>query len=340
MSEMKKSTSVKRTITVLGAGILGLWQAHALARAGHRVRLIEASAEPFARAASLYGGVMLAPEREAETAPPILRTLGHEGVAAWRALYPGLIVNGSLVVAQARDASELDRFARLTQGHERLDAERLQKLEPELAGRFPSALLFPEEAHMPAPAALAFMLGEVRATGVEVVLGADSAAAASGIVIDCRGLAARGELPDLRGVRGERLVVHSSEIALQRPVQLLHPRQPIYVVPWGDGRFMIGATVLESEDGGPVTVRSALELLGAAYAVHPAFGEAQILDLGAGVRPAFPDNVPRAIVREGGRRIFVNGAYRHGFLLAPVLAAAVRDYLETGRVPSPLLVVE
>lgn len=340
MSEMKKSTSVKRTVTVLGAGIFGLWQAHALARAGHRVRLIEASAEPFARAASLYGGVMLAPEREAETAPPILRTLGHEGVAAWRALYPGLIVNGSLVVAHARDASELDRFARLTQGHERLDAERLQKLEPELAGRFPSALLFPEEAHMPAPAALAFMLGEVSAAGVEVVLGADRAGGASGIVIDCRGLAARGELPNLRGVRGERLVVHSSEIALQRPVQLLHPRQPIYVVPWGDGRFMIGATVLESEDGGPVTVRSALELLGAAYAVHPAFGEAQILDFGAGVRPAFPDNVPRAIVREGGRRIFVNGAYRHGFLLAPVLAAAVRDYLEAGRVPSPLLIVE
>jgi glycine oxidase len=87
-------------------------------------------------------------------------------------------------------------------------------------------------------------------------------------------------------------------------------------------------------------VRSALELLGAAYAVHPAFGEAQIVDLGAGVRPAFPDNVPRAIVREDGRRIFVNGAYRHGFLLAPVMAAAVGDYLATGRVRAPILVVE
>ena len=62
-----------RTITVLGAGSFGLWQAYALARAGHRVRLLEASAEPFARAASLYGGVMLAPEREGETAPPPLR---------------------------------------------------------------------------------------------------------------------------------------------------------------------------------------------------------------------------------------------------------------------------
>jgi glycine oxidase len=111
-------------------------------------------------------------------------------------------------------------------------------------------------------------------------------------------------------------------------------------VPWGDGRFMIGATVIETEDNGLVTVRSALELLGAAYAVHPAFGEAQIVDLGAGVRPAFPDNVPRAIVRDGARRIFVNGAYRHGFLLAPVMAAAVSEYLATGRVRAPIMVVE
>ncbi|MCV4600636.1 FAD-dependent oxidoreductase, partial [Escherichia coli] len=84
--------------------------------------------------------------------------------------------------------------------------------------------------------------------------------------------------------------------------------------------FMVGATVIESEDAGPVSVRSALELLGGAYAIHPAFAEAEILDLGAGVRPAFPDNIPRAIVTDGGRYIHVNGAFRHGFLLAPVLA--------------------
>jgi glycine oxidase len=329
-----------RTITVLGAGILGLWQAQTLARAGHRVRLIEKSAQPFERAASRYAAVMLAPDREAEAGPRILRELGREGVAAWRALCPGLAANGSLVVAGARDASELDRFARMTQGHERIDAKHLQKLEPELAGRFPAALFFAEEAHMAAPAALDFMLGEVRRAGVEVSFGTDGPPAASDIIVDCRGLAARDELKDLRGVRGERAIVRSAEIALTRPVQLLHPRHPIYIVPWGEGRYMIGATVIETEDDGPMTVRSALELLGAAYAVHPAFAEAQILDLGAGVRPSFPDNMPRAIVREGGRRIFVNGAYRHGFLLGPVLAAAVRDYLETGTVCSPLFIVE
>jgi glycine oxidase len=96
--------------------------------------------------------------------------------------------------------------------------------------------------------------------------------------------------------------------------------------------------VIESDDDGPATVRSALELLGSAYALHPAFGEAQILDLGAGVRPAFADNVPKIVVR--GRTIHVNGLYRHGFLLAPVLAELVADYLATGAVDDRVFKME
>jgi glycine oxidase len=319
-----------RSITVLGAGILGLWQALTLARAGHRVRLIEISAEPFADSASLYGGVMLAPEREAETAPAMLRQLGREGVALWRNFYPELRSNGSIVVAAARDRGELERFARRTQGHRLVDGADLGALEPDLEGRFTSALYFPEEAHMPAPAALAFMLAEVQRAGVEIVLGDAPPEQDGETIVDCRGLAARDMLPDLRGVRGERALIRTREVTLQRPVQLLHPRLPLYVVPWDDGLYMIGATLVETEDAGPVSVRSALELLGGAYAVHPAFAEAEVVDLGAGVRPAFPDNVPRAVVREGGRRILVNGAYRHGFLLGPVLARTVADYIERG----------
>ncbi len=91
---------------------------------------------------------------------------------------------------------------------------------------------------------------------------------------------------------------------------------------------MVGATVIESEDESPLTVRSALELLSLAYALHPAFGEAEIVTAGAGVRPSWPDNYPK-IVPAGGV-IHVNGSYRHGFLLAPVLAQMVVDYVARG----------
>ena len=111
-------------------------------------------------------------------------------------------------------------------------------------------------------------------------------------------------------------------------MRLIHPRWPLYIVPRPEGRFLIGATTIESEDTGGVTVRSALELLTAAYAVHPAFGEARIVELGAGLRPAFPDHAPR--IRIDGRHIAVNGLYRHGFLLAPALAELTVGYLRDG----------
>jgi glycine oxidase len=328
-------------ITVVGAGITGLWQALTLARRGHRVRLIEASAAPFAAAASSYAGAMLGPFCETEVYAPVVTALGLESMRLWRDTFPGTVLNGTLVVAAARDAREVEHFARLTEGHDRLDGEAIARLESDLAGRFGAGLLYAQEGHLDPIAAMHFLLEEGRRAGVEVTFGTpwpDDATESAGTIIDCRGLGARAELPGLRGLRGERIIVRTREISLSRPVRLLHPRHPVYVVPWADGRFMIGATLLESEDAGPITVRAALELLGAAYALHPAFAEAEILEAGAGVRPAFPDNVPRIVVR--GRTLHVNGLYRHGFLMAPALAARVAEHLETGAVDERVCTVE
>lgn len=320
------------TITVAGAGVLGLWQALTLARAGHKVRLLEASATFGSHAASRWGGVMLAPDCETETAPSIVSQEGHRGLDLWRAAYPGVIKAGTLVVALPRDRAELQRFAGLTHHHQWIDGDRLAELEPSLAGRFDQGLYFLDEAHMAAEKALAFLLAEVNRMGVEVLFGTpwDGALPSAGRVIDCRGYDARHDLSDLRGVRGERVRVHAPGVDLSRPVRLLHPRHPMYVVPQGDDAFVIGATIIERDDNGPATVRSVLELLGSAYALTPTFGEASILDMGAGVRPAFPDNIPLIRSENNGRLLRVNGAHRHGFLLAPVLAESVAKFLASG----------
>ncbi len=317
------------SVTVVGAGITGLWAALTLARRGHAVHLLEASPEPFSAAASRWAGAMLAPYCEEEGAEPIVRELGLAAMRLWLDACPWVKKAGTLVVAAARDQSELKRFQRMTRGYEICDADRIGTLEPDLAGRFQTGLFFAEEAHMAPRVAMAFLLEAVRAAGVDVCFGASSDGRETGLVVDARGLGARQDLPTLRGVRGERLLVHSRDIALARPVRLLHPRHPLYVVPWGGGISMIGATVIESEDPSPMTVRSALELLGLAYALHPAFGEAEIVELGAGLRPSFPDNIPKVMVR--GDRLMVNGLYRHGFLLAPMLGQIAADYLETGK---------
>jgi glycine oxidase len=122
-------------------------------------------------------------------------------------------------------------------------------------------------------------------------------------------------------------------------VRLIHPRWPLYVIPREDNLFMLGATSIEAEDTG-VSVRSALELLGAAYAVHPAFGEARIVEFGSGLRPAFPDNLPRIGIRGGkknGKQITINGLYRHGFLIAPALAELTLSYVERGQIDNEVM---
>jgi glycine oxidase len=112
---------------------------------------------------------------------------------------------------------------------------------------------------------------------------------------------------------------------------MLHPRVPLYIVPRGDGIFMLGATMIEGRAGGHVTARALLELLSAAYALNPAFGEAEVLEIGVDSRPAFPDNLPR--IRRNGNLIRANGLFRHGFLLAPSLARMVAEVVFDNTTP-------
>lgn len=325
-------------IAVIGAGITGLWQALRLAGDGHSVRLIERSAAPFETAASRLAGAMLAPFCEGEGAEPWITELGRQSLPLWREAFPDTSVNGSLVVALPRDQGELGRFARMTSGHRRIAAEDIVALEPALAGRFGQALFYPEEGHIEPARAFAALLQRLRETGIALEFGtaADPAAIRADWVIDCRGLGARADLPALRPVRGEMLVIETREVTLSRPLRLLHPRFPLYIVPWSENRFMVGATVIESGDPGPVTLRSALDLLGTAYALSPAFGEARLTRFAADLRPSFPDNAPRIVLRD--RHIYVNGLYRHGFLLAPVLADLVARYIRDGTIRQDVFV--
>jgi glycine oxidase len=330
----------KLSVLVVGAGVFGLWQAFELARRGHRVTLREAMPESQTGAASRFAGAMLAPDCEAEGAEPIVRELGIVGAKMWREAYPGVVSAGTLVVAAPRDAADLVQFSRQTVGHEAASAERIAALEPELAGRFAHGLFFPQEGHVATRRALAFLVGELKRLGATLEFDRPVApplwlgASAGEAVIDCRGIAAQDDLPELRGVRGEMAILSAPGVTLSRPIRLLHPRFRLYAVPWGGGTYMIGATQIESQDGGPVRLRSALDLLGTAYALTPAFGEARILEMSAGIRPAFPDNIPKIRVR--GRTIGVNGAFRHGYLMSPAMAKLTADFLETGRCDSPV----
>jgi len=312
-------------IRVIGAGVAGLTTALELAERGARVEVVDHGLHLGAGACSWCAGGMLAPWCERESSDPAVAELGSRAIEWWLRRFPGTTRKGTLVIAQPRDAGELTHFARRTERFDWVDSDRIADLEPDLQGRFHKGLFFPDEAHLDPRSALTALAARLQELGVAIRFDTEASIGDGDVdrTIDCRGFAAQGDLPDLRGVKGEMLLVKTREISLQRPVRLLHPRIPLYIVPRASGLFMIGATMIESSDRGRVTVRSAVELLNGAYSVHPAFGEAEIIEFGADVRPAFPDNLPA--IRECGRTIYFNGLYRHGFLLGPAFAIRVAD---------------
>ncbi|THD73677.1 MAG: FAD-dependent oxidoreductase [Bradyrhizobium sp.] len=322
-------------VSVIGAGIAGAWQALLFAQAGHAVTLHERGDDAMTQATSHWAGGMLAPYCEREVSEPVIMRLGIRSLDLWREHFPQTPFNGSLVVSHPRDRADFERFAKLTSGHRRIDAQAIIGLEPSLEGRFRDALFFPDEGHVEPRLVLPQLHQRIAASGGTVAFNSEAdPAEGDGVVIDCRGLGARETFPELRGVKGEMIIIESDEIELSRPVRLIHPRWPLYIIPRADHQFMIGATSIEREDNG-VSVRSALELLSAAYAVHPAFGEARIVEIGSGLRPAFPDNLPRIAVNN--QRIAVNGLYRHGFLLAPALAELTLGYVERGVIDNEVM---
>ncbi|HCM46370.1 MAG TPA: FAD-dependent oxidoreductase [Colwellia sp.] len=145
------------------------------------------------------------------------------------------------------------------------------------------------------------------------------------LVIDCRGTGATTKrsnstcapMTDLRAVRGEIFQLFAPDVNITRPIRLMHPRYQLYIAPKQQGFYVVGATEIESDDDSAMTVRSAMELLSAAYSVHPGFAEANIRQHVSQCRPAFSDNQPKISVQDA--LIQVNGLFRHGFLIAPVV---------------------
>jgi glycine oxidase len=317
-------------VRIIGAGVAGLTAAFEFASRGAEVELIEREEGP-GRGCSWYAGGMVAPWCELESAEPLVARLGVEALDFWTRRIPVAETRGSLVVATRRDQAELRQFALRTAEFEEIGGNRLAELEPDLAGRFSRALFFPKEAHLDPRAALETTTRRLSTmANVRLRFGVEASQARGepDWTVDCTGYAARDALSGLRGVKGEMLVLSAPDLSLSRPIRLLHPRHPVYIVPREEQRYMIGATQIENEERARVTARSIVDLVNSAYAVHPSFAEAEIAETGSDLRPAFSDNLPRLIVR--GRSIFINGLFRHGFLLAPSLARRAADYVYRG----------
>ena len=344
-------------IGIAGAGLAGRLLAWRLLRAGWRVSLFDSRARDDFSSASQTAAAMLSPLAELAVSDEAVFALGQRSMRLWPQWIAELAEHGAavyfrqagtLVVAHPPDQASLQHFMQLLAHKlpadcraqvQTLDASELAEREPALAGRFGGGLHLAGEGQLANDQLLAALALEIDRLGgiwheAQQVQQIDAhridCAAQShtfDACVDARGVGSKTGLPGLRGVRGEVLRVQCRGVQLRRPVRLMHPRYQLYVAPRPNDEFVVGATELESEDEGPVTLRSMLELASALHSLHPAFGEARVLRMSAALRPAFDDHRPVVIERDGLWHI--NGLYRHGYLCAPALVEAAVKGLAT-----------
>ena len=344
-SDVRRRASDSLKIGIAGAGLLGRLLAWKLLRQGHRVSLFDRGSRAAELSAAKVAASMLAPYSEVLSAERCVLDWGRmalnwwpQELAALKALtgeHIDFAAEGSVVVAHELDKSSLNHFEQQLRSKvadcehniERIDQRRLADLEPELAERYRGGLFLAEEGYLDNGALLSALEMAISQLGGEWHEYSEVQRVEAGKIvlenqtyefdwaIDSRGMGAKNQLSNLRGVRGEVLWVHAPEVNLRRPVRLMHPRYKLYISPRSGNRYVIGATEIESESMKPVTVRSSLELMSALYSVHSGFAEATLLHAYAHCRPAMPDNLPEIKCTKG--LLVVNGLYRHGYLLSP-----------------------
>jgi glycine oxidase len=350
-----KSTEV----AVIGGGIIGLAIAWRAAQRGLTVILLERN-EPGSGTSHVAAG-MLAPASEADAHQPALVGANLASsrsypsfVAELGDVYDGEVGYlrcGTLLAARDSDeAQALERELVLREGYglpvRRVLPTEARRLEPGLTPTVRLALEFSDD-HAIDPRRLAAALAAAAVTaGAELCLGAEvvqldvrqdrvhgvalddgRVIAADHVVIaaGCWSSAIGGIPPEaqvpLRPVKGQILRMHdpAGPGLLNRVLRMFGG----YVVPRGDGRYVLGATMEERGYDTSVTAGAAFELLRDAIELLPGLSELVIEEFGAGLRPAAPDNLPAIGPSSLEGLHWAAGHYRHGVLLAPLTADTV-----------------
>ncbi len=344
---------------IVGGGVIGLAVGWRAAQRGLSVTLLER--EAIGHAASRVAAGMIAPISEASPSEPALLALGRESAGLYPAFVaelsrcagvdPGYRRCGTLLVA--RDADEAEALERelafrreLELPVRRLLGREARALEPALAPTLRLALEIPDD-HAIDPRALTQALelafcaagGELRCPAEVAELVVANGRVSGVRLRDGELLAARqvvvaagpwsGQLPGipseaqvpLRPVKGQILALHdpSGPGLLDRVLRM----QPGYLVPRGDGRYVLGATMEERGFDTTATAAAVFELLRDALELVPGASELVIDELMVGIRPGTADNGPILGPGMVEGLHWATGHHRHGFLLTPITAEVV-----------------
>ena len=349
-------------VAIVGAGLLGrllCWRLKTLLPNCH-ISLYDQHHWQQSKCAGLTAAGMISPLSELVDSNFQIYQMGQHSLQLWPKWLQllqqqGLAKvayhdNGSIVIAHSADVSQFEQFKQDIQAQlkqhvpmqqvcQHLQRSQLAQKSPFLAERFDQALWLNNEAYIDNVQLLEQLMQFIQQSDIQLHFGKKLAISDSerknndsetvidtnqfDCVFDVRGCGALQS--DVRGVRGELIHVFCPEVKIEHAVRLLHPRYKLYLVPKGEGHYVIGATELESNDRSAMSLQSMLELGSALYSLHPSFAEARIIKIDANLRPTLLDNMPSLQINNNV--ISINGLYRHGYLLAPHLINQIEQNL-------------
>jgi glycine oxidase len=263
-----------------------------------------------------------------------------------RSLYEGFLseieaLSGKHVPLRTRETVQLLATAHETTSGTFLSREEAQRLVPGLTGTAPAYLLLEEASLDPRDLCIALPLA-ARAAGVmlrehervlsvdagsdQVLLTTERGAAHADAFVNCCGAWASALDPSsaVAPSKGQMLVIAQPE-GPQLTRVLRSPE--VYLIPRGDQRILVGATVEDAGYSKQVEPDALAALRKRAAALWSPAMDAPYVESWAGLRPGSPDGLP-LIGRQpdsGAAQFLATGHFRNGILLAPGTASAIAD---------------
>lgn len=366
---MSSSKARSADVAVLGGGVVGLATAWRARRHDLSVTLVERDRLGAGASRVAAGMLAPVAEAEFGAAAQHVLEMGLRSAQMWPGFAAELSdesgapveLNRSGTMMIARDGDEARELERLSAFRDslglatrRMRGSEARTLEPALAPGVRLAVEAPDDHSVDPRDVLRALRAACEKRGAELLEGAGEAA----VVLDERGGACGVRLADGSLLRAGAVVVAAGAWSGTtpglpegvcppvRPVkgQILRLRDPAgpglvsralryeggYIVPRGDGRYVIGATVEEQGFDASPTAGGVYRLLREAWELVPGVAELQIEELTASFRPGTPDNAPLIGRGEVPGLIWATGHYRNGILLAPLTAELVVEALADG----------
>ena len=356
-------------VAIIGAGVIGSACAFELATAGASVTVFDL--RDVGQGASQASAGALVPYIEGHDAGP-LRAIGRRSLDMYDAFVQrvmnasGLAIqytrSGTIEVAlDAEHAEHLRRSSEALQHEgvtaEWLDATALRDAEPLAAADALGGLLIEVHGFVGVPeftdalAAAAMQAGarfalDTRVISVSPLDGrlavqtengptpADRVVLAAGCWSGQVRIAGVADAVGVKPVRGQLLHL---AWATTQPLRHVLWGADCYVVPWLNGRVLVGATVEDAGFDERATAAGVRDLLEAGCALIPHLWQASFEEVRVGLRPGSPDGLPIVGPSEVLPGLFyATGHYRNGVLLTPLTASLVKSMVMAEHVDSAL----